>query len=294
MKIRNILLTIAVSLDALHAEGPLFIETDSTWDVRFQSQPTYSLAKKDEKAGLVFGLEFQIQGKGFDDLDTEIQRMSDGYKRATPPPKDVSTGVIQGQSVRGAFVKITRDESISPLDGPPPFQTIFVIEHGNAKWNGSYMGPEADWEEALKILSSIRALEAEEPLRIETDAAPTWEIQSQITPIYVLKKKKESASSLILYSQVQAQGKREDVAAWIKTTSDDRERKIPSPKDASTGVIMGQLVSGGFAKENIAPDIVRTQIMIDHENTRWTGSYTGSETTWNETLKILSSIKPRG
>ena len=158
MKPTKILLAVLILTAAAisaKAEGPLLVTTSPEWTVKYNGEngiQFYTVQKSGNNVLLMFN-RWPVSSDP-KEIPKFIEQMAKGFcemAKNDPKLKDVDLNYtiepIQGDTFSGSMFRFKLRGFV---------QIGFMISNGDGIWNGQYTGSEAEWEEAQKILASLK------------------------------------------------------------------------------------------------------------------------------------------
>lgn len=154
-----ILLVVFSSFRATSGE-PLIVKAPPGWSIEFDEVPVYKIQKDGSSASMMLlsrtvNQKAQIAVKDprqftADSIEMKAKSISERFKNA-PSMKGIDhTYTIE--TVEGDIFK----GSMARFNGPMGVQIYFTVTDGKETWEGSFMGPESDWKDVLKILLTLK------------------------------------------------------------------------------------------------------------------------------------------
>ncbi|HEY5744972.1 MAG TPA: hypothetical protein VIU12_02750 [Chryseolinea sp.] len=138
------------------AEGPLHVTAPPDWSVKYDDSKgiQFYSAKKTGAKNLVLMFSRWPASNDPKQIPVFIDQMGKAFAeqaKNTPELKGIDTTYtvepLKGDSFSGSMIRFKFQEGI---------QTMFMISNGDGIWNGQYTGPESDWKDALKILTTLK------------------------------------------------------------------------------------------------------------------------------------------
>ena len=138
------------------AEGPLQVILPPNWSVKYDNSKSIQFYKFKKEGVKNLVLMFSLWPASNDpkQIPVFIDQMGKAFieqVKNTPELKDFDTTYvvesIKGDSFNGSMIRFKLQEGT---------QIMFMISNGEGIWNGQYIGPDADWTDALKILTTLK------------------------------------------------------------------------------------------------------------------------------------------